>query len=143
LALATEVFACRHCHRLTYESQNETLFLRTIRRARKIRMRLGAGFSFAEPSPTRLSELTRLRQVCARAINPGFGLHPNHDHAKGLCPWFARGLMLELSNAKITGTKDASFRVISSLLYEAVSGVPGADLKRACDEVLRNATGDD
>ena len=46
-----EVFACRHCHRLTYESQNETPFLRSVRRARKIRMRLGAGFSFAEPFP--------------------------------------------------------------------------------------------
>ena len=44
-----ELFACRHCHRLTYESQNETPFLRSVRRARKIRMRLGAGFSFAEP----------------------------------------------------------------------------------------------
>lgn len=87
-------------------------------------------------------ELRRLRQVCARAINPGFGLHPNVNHAKSLCPWFALGLMRELSNAKITGTKDAAFRVISGLLYEAVSGEPDADLKRACDEVLRNTTGD-
>jgi hypothetical protein len=45
------VFACRHCHDLRYESQNETPRLRDIRRVRKIRMRLGAGFSFAEPFP--------------------------------------------------------------------------------------------
>jgi hypothetical protein len=82
-------------------------------------------------------ELIRLRQVCARAINPGFGLHPNYDQTKSNCAWIAHGLMLQLSNAKITGTKDASFRAISGLLYEAVSGVPNADLKRACDEVLR------
>ena len=38
------VFACRHCYGLVYD-------LRSIRRARKIRMRLGTGFSFAEPFP--------------------------------------------------------------------------------------------
>jgi hypothetical protein len=97
--------------------------------------------AFQRRSEPLAAELARLRKVCARAINPGFGLHPNYDHAKGLCPWFGRGLMLELSNAKITGTKDAPFRVISSLLYEAVSGEPNADLKRACDEVLRNNAG--
>jgi len=42
--------ACRHCRRLKYASQNETPTLRAISRVRKIRMRLGAGFSFAEPS---------------------------------------------------------------------------------------------
>jgi hypothetical protein len=83
------------------------------------------------------AELKRLRQVCARAINPGYGLHPNYDQAKSNSAWIAHGLLLQLSHAKISGTKDASFRVISGLLYEAVSGVPNADLKRACDEVLR------
>jgi len=34
---------------LTYASQNETPSLRSIRQAKKIRMRLGASFSFAEP----------------------------------------------------------------------------------------------
>jgi hypothetical protein len=46
-------FACRHCHELTYASQAETPLLRSIRRVRKIRMRLGAGFSFAGPFPTK------------------------------------------------------------------------------------------
>ena len=36
---AGELFACRQCHQLAYASQNET------------GMRLGSGFSFAEPFP--------------------------------------------------------------------------------------------
>jgi hypothetical protein len=47
------VFACRHCFGLVYDCQNETPSLRAIRRVRKIRMRLGAGFSFAEPFPNK------------------------------------------------------------------------------------------
>jgi hypothetical protein len=84
------------------------------------------------------AELKRLRKVCARAVDPGFASHPNYDHAKHLCAWFALGLMRELSDGKITGTKDSAFRVITGLLYEAVSGQPDADLKRACDSVLPN-----
>ena len=82
------------------------------------------------------AELKRLRNVCARAVDPGFATHPNYDHAKHLCAWQALGLMRELSDRKITGTKDSAFRVVTGLLYEAVSGQPDADLKRACDSVL-------
>jgi hypothetical protein len=84
------------------------------------------------------AELKRLRKVCARAVDPGFGSHPNYDHAKHLCAWHALGLMRELSDRKITGTKDSAFRVVTGLLYEAVSGQPDADLKRACDSVLQD-----
>jgi AAA ATPase domain len=84
------------------------------------------------------AELNRLRKVCARAIDPGFGSHPNYDHAKHACAWFAQGLMQGLSDRKITGTKDDAFRAIASLLYEAISRQQDADLKRACDSVLRD-----
>lgn len=87
------------------------------------------------------AELKRLRKVCARAIGPGLGHHPNYDHAKQMCASFARGLMLGLSDRKITGTKDDAFRTIAGLLYEAISGQHDADLKRACDSVLRNTRG--
>jgi hypothetical protein len=83
-------------------------------------------------------ELKRLREVCAHAADPGFASHPNYDHAKHLCAWLALGLMRELSDGKITGTKDSAFRVVTGLLYEVVSGLPDADLKRACDSVLQN-----
>ena len=84
------------------------------------------------------AELKRLREVCAHAVDPGFAAHPNYDHAKHLCAWHALGLMRELSDGKITGTKDSAFRAVTGLLYEAVSGQPDADLKRACDSVLQN-----
>jgi hypothetical protein len=47
--------------------QNETPFLRSIRRARKIRMRLGAGFSFAEPFPEKPSGMHRRTYLRMRA----------------------------------------------------------------------------
>jgi hypothetical protein len=85
-----------------------------------------------------VAELKRLRKVCAHAVDPGFATHPNYEHAKHLCAWHALGLMRELSDRKITGTKDSAFRVVTGLLYEAVSGRPDADLKRACDSVLQD-----
>jgi hypothetical protein len=39
-------FACRHCRRLAYASQNETPTLRAINRVRKIRMRLALQLPF-------------------------------------------------------------------------------------------------
>jgi hypothetical protein len=82
-------------------------------------------------------ELKRLRKVCAGAIDPGFGFHPNYDPVKYHCAWFAHCLIKEFSNRKISGTKDGAFWTIASLLYEAVSGQKNVALKRACDTVLR------
>jgi hypothetical protein len=81
--------------------------------------------------------LKRLREVCARFIDPEFGYHPNFDYAKHDSAWFAFSLMEVMSDNKITGTKDGPFRAIAGLLYEAISGQQDADLKRACDTVLR------
>jgi hypothetical protein len=81
---------------------------------------------------TFVMELRRLRKVCAR----DYGLHPNFDHVKHASAQLAYGLMQEFSDAKISGTQDQAFRIITSLLYEAFSGQRGADLKRACDAVL-------
>ena len=66
---AGELFACRHCHQLAYASQNETPSLRAIRRARKIRMRLGGGFSFAEPFPEKPARTyLRMRAAAGESI---------------------------------------------------------------------------
>jgi hypothetical protein len=85
-----------------------------------------------------VTEVRRVSKVCSRAMGPGIGAtHPNYDHYKHLCAQFAFGLMRGLSKNEATGTKDGAFRTVTSLLYQAISGERDADLKRACDKVLR------
>lgn len=92
-----------------------------------------AGFiSRSEPF---FDDLNRLRKGCAQAIKKGWGTHPNYDHAKSLSAQSAYDLMKAHSAAKITGTEDGPFRTVTSLIYEAISGRGGVDLKRACQAV--------
>jgi hypothetical protein len=74
LYLGGELFACRGCYRLAYESQQDPLF-GNIRRAQKIRMRLG-GVPFA-PFPARPRGMhtrtyLRLREKAEAAEAIGF-----------------------------------------------------------------------
>jgi hypothetical protein len=46
-----ELFACRNCYQLAYESQQEGPFLRSIRLSQKIRMRLGGSLDPFGPIP--------------------------------------------------------------------------------------------
>ena len=85
-------------------------------------------------------EVKRMRRICARAMGPGIGLHPNYDHTKHTCAHWAYCLIRELSENKISGTEDGLFRNITSLLYEATTGQGDADLKRACDQKLAGTT---
>jgi hypothetical protein len=48
---AGELFACRRCYALVYESQNESLHHRGLWKAQKIRMRLGGSPSMLEGFP--------------------------------------------------------------------------------------------
>lgn len=45
------IFACRHCHRVVYESQREQPHYRALRRIQAIRTKLGGSGSMAEPFP--------------------------------------------------------------------------------------------
>ena len=76
-------FACRHCRELVYDCQNETPYLRSIRRVRKIRMRLGAGFSFAEPFPDKPPGMhwqtyIRMRLAAGESIATYVNPHGSH-----------------------------------------------------------------
>lgn len=51
LFAAGKYFACRHCYDLVYPSQNEGLRDRTLRKAQKIREKLGGSGSMVEPFP--------------------------------------------------------------------------------------------
>jgi hypothetical protein len=46
-----EIFACRHCHRLAYQSQREAPHGRALSQAQAIRVKLGGSPSLAEPFP--------------------------------------------------------------------------------------------
>jgi hypothetical protein len=82
-------------------------------------------------------QLYRLHMICGQAVGKKWGTHPKYDHAKALSARSAYNLMKSCSEAKITGTEDGPFRTVTSLFYEAISGRPDVDLKRACDDVIR------
>ena len=51
LYMGGAVFACRHCYRLSYQSQREAPYMRAIHRAQAIRVKLGGSANLNEPFP--------------------------------------------------------------------------------------------
>jgi hypothetical protein len=85
-----------------------------------------------------LHRLERLRLDCADQKAPPGSSGPERDRVKVGCATFARNLMLAFSRRRVTGTAEGAYRVITSLLFEALTGEGDVDLKRACDRVLND-----
>jgi len=51
LVYGGKYYRCRHCHNLTYASQQENISDSLMRRSRKIRKRMGGGNNLLEPFP--------------------------------------------------------------------------------------------
>ncbi|MEE8513410.1 MAG: hypothetical protein V3S73_01660, partial [Gammaproteobacteria bacterium] len=57
---------CRKCGGLSYESQNEPRHFRALRKAQKIRVRLGGSADMTEPFPNRPRYMHRGTYQCLR-----------------------------------------------------------------------------
>jgi hypothetical protein len=71
---AGKYFLCRHCYDLTYSSQQENRADRLMRKARKIRERMGGGASLIDPFPDKPKNMHwktywRLRERAEHANN--------------------------------------------------------------------------
>ena len=53
LVYGGKYYRCRHCHNLTYASQQENISDRLMRRSRKIRKKMGGGNNLLEPFPSK------------------------------------------------------------------------------------------
>ena len=64
-----DIFACRHCYRLAYDSQKEEPHERALRCTQAIREKLGGSGSLAEDSPTKPKGMhwSTYNRLCAEA----------------------------------------------------------------------------
>jgi hypothetical protein len=96
-------------------------------------------------SPQKLTEdvadlsrrLAKLDAQCRDVIAKRIGADPRADYKKTNTACEALFLMLKLSEqAPTAGSLDSSFCFISSLIFEAVTGMREQNLRRACQKVL-------
>jgi len=66
---------------------------------------------------------------------------PRSKPKQRLCAEAADALIYELSANPATGTADRALHTIASLLYEAITGKPNQDLKRAVDAMIKSWRG--
>jgi hypothetical protein len=82
-------------------------------------------------------EAKRFRETCQRIVVRGPRHHANYSVAKELSAHAARELLEDFSKAKIASSPVSAFRSIAGLIHEVITGVCGADLKKACDRELK------
>jgi hypothetical protein len=83
------------------------------------------------------SRLAKLAVQCRDVIAKRIGADPRADYKKTNTACAALLLMLNVSEQSPTaGSPDSSFCFISSLIFEAVTGMRELNLRRACQKVL-------
>ena len=85
---------------------------------------------------TLLEILGTLRLRCEPQQQPPDSSGPEQDRLNDHAAKLARNLMKVFTSQSITGTAEGPYRVIAGLVYEAFTGKPKVDLKRACDRAL-------
>ena len=66
---------------------------------------------------------------------------PRSDPRQRICAEVADALIHELSTRRATGTADTALPAIASLLFKAVTGQSGRDMKRAVDSMIELVAG--
>ncbi len=80
-----------------------------------------------------LAVLRKVQQRCNVLLLPG-----RQDVLKRACASLAHTQFLGFSIKRPTsGSANSPYRLVASLIFEAISGQQGADLKRGCDVTLR------
>ena len=83
------------------------------------------------------SRLTKLAVQCREVIANRIGADPRADYRKTNTACATLFLVLDVSEQSPTaGSPDSSFCFISSLMFEAVTGMREQNLRRACQKVL-------
>jgi hypothetical protein len=81
-------------------------------------------------------DVRAFREICVQVVRRGPGRHGNYDEVKALSAQAARELLSDFSEQKIVSSPSSAYRMIASLIYEAITGV-NIDLKKACDRELK------
>jgi hypothetical protein len=90
---------------------------------------------FSSPSEL-LRQLRLLREMCAR-LERFKSVSKKVDLPQKFCAFFACGIISGFSKKPPTATVDGPLWAVASLLYEAVTGKPEVNMKRACDATLK------
>ncbi len=88
-----------------------------------------------EPERQRLMDCLRaVKHICEDAERN----QARDDQIKSWCAKIAFTLLIRFSSEIPTsGSPDSTYRIVTSLLYEVLTGEAGRDLKRACDDHLK------
>jgi hypothetical protein len=82
-----------------------------------------------------IEALRKLRDRCRQLEAAQPGIHPNTDHLQRQVAKAAKVLMQQSDKRIGSSSPNSPFRLLAGLLYEAVTGVAGKDMERACDYI--------